>query len=254
MAMTKGTCRLCLQEKQLIGASHIIPDFMYKILYDENHKLRYVDPQKYFVEGESVEFVPSGPYSKGILCQNCDNVVLQRLEDYACKILYAQKLSPKLKPTVTNYIGIDGQEYSICANIDYKKFKLFVLSLLWRASVSDHPMFNTINLGEKEETIRDMIYSGNPKTNSDYPIFLFSWLNDKNAHKDYIAQPKDQDVRYIFPIRGIIYNIYKDIHSIPLALRDYILKEDGSMAIFHLPVGEYLNFIAKYHNGGVGER
>lgn len=226
---------------------------MYKILYDENHQLRYVDPHKHFVRGEPAEMVRSGPYSKGILCQNCDNVILQRLEDYACKVLYAQKLSAKLKPKVTNYEDVDGQQYSVCENIDYKKFKLFVLSLLWRASVSDHPMFSYIHLGEKEEILRDMIYSGNPKSDVDYPIFLFGWLNDKNAQRDFISQPTDQDTRYVFPIRGIIYNIYKDIEHIPPILREFILKENGTMAIFHLPVGTYLDFLSQYHTGGLEE-
>ena len=33
-----GICRLCLEEQALIKKSHIIPEFMYQDLFDENHK------------------------------------------------------------------------------------------------------------------------------------------------------------------------------------------------------------------------
>lgn len=42
-----GSCKLCLEEKILLKKSHIIPEFMYKDLYDENHKLISFDNEKF---------------------------------------------------------------------------------------------------------------------------------------------------------------------------------------------------------------
>jgi hypothetical protein len=32
-------CKLCLKDKKLVRQSHIIPDFMYKDIFDEKHRL-----------------------------------------------------------------------------------------------------------------------------------------------------------------------------------------------------------------------
>ncbi len=60
---------------------------------------------------------------------------------------------------------------------DYTKFKLFHLSILFRASVSSLPTFQEVNLGNHEERIRDMLLSGDPGRDSEYPIIAFVVLN-----------------------------------------------------------------------------
>jgi len=53
---------------------------------------------------------------------------------------------------------------------DYTKFKLFHLSILWRAAVSSFNLDISISLGEYERVIAQMILSGDPGQPGDFPF------------------------------------------------------------------------------------
>lgn len=56
---------------------------------------------------------------------------------------------------------------------DYKPFKLFQLSLLWRAHLSKHQLFVEVDLGPRHaERVRTMLDTENPGAAADYPCFL----------------------------------------------------------------------------------
>ncbi|RYX80702.1 hypothetical protein EON73_05255 [bacterium] len=114
-------CRLCLQEKPLIKKSHIIPDFMYKGIFDDKHKI----VQKDFINNKDL-FPSDGIYEKHILCADCDNKIIGGYEDYTAKELF--------KPTMHGFIealrkkvgNFDGNETNVTmSRIEYKKAKLF---------------------------------------------------------------------------------------------------------------------------------
>lgn len=76
-------CLLCLKDKDLIKSSRIIPDFMYKDLFDEKHRLIRTTG----LDVPSAKKLQTGEREGNILCQQCDNVVLGSLEGYACRVL-----------------------------------------------------------------------------------------------------------------------------------------------------------------------
>ena len=146
-------CKLCLLAKPLLNKSHIIPDFMYQELFDKDHKiyrLKTSNTDKY-------SKVPTGEYDQNILCAECDNVRIGQFEHYASKVLYGGKLAVSEFPTFINQVNPHGMKYTYCQNINYKKFKLFLLSILWRASISKRDFFSSVSLGPHEEIIRQMI-------------------------------------------------------------------------------------------------
>src|SRR5262249_17465490 len=56
---------------------------------------------------------------------------------------------------------------------DYKPFKLFQLSLLWREHLSRHLLFAAVDVGAGHaERLQTMLGTENPGTASDYPCFL----------------------------------------------------------------------------------
>ena len=57
-------CQLCKEEKQLLKNSHIIPNFLYKGLYDEKHKI--INVNLYNLEDMVVH--QTGFKDKDILC------------------------------------------------------------------------------------------------------------------------------------------------------------------------------------------
>ncbi len=117
-------CKLCHSNDPLRN-SHIIPEFLYKALYDDKHRFFEIssNPDK------KTSFQQKGLREK-LLCDACE----QRLsiwEQYTCKLLH----------------GGVAQTYSQCSDdhfyleeLDYKKLKLFQLSVLWRAGLSSLPM------------------------------------------------------------------------------------------------------------------
>jgi len=131
---------------------------------------------KEYSSGKTIKKFQTGEYDRDILCAKCENEVLcQRYEDYAAKVY--QLIDSKLKSfkgikieLITNKNGVNGKYIN---GIDYTKFKLFLLSILWRASISKRDFFDQVKLGNKhEEIIRKMIFDENPKQPEDYPCFI----------------------------------------------------------------------------------
>jgi len=163
--MKTGICKLCLQKKELCKESHIIPDFHYKFLYGKNKELVYVNNKK-------VERRYNGEYEGNILCEDCDGKIIGRLEDYASKLLH-NKFSSE---TIFRIEQIDGKEHVIlenAPNYNYSYFKLFLLSILWRASISTRPFFRSLKLNnEKEEDLRLMILNSDAGDPREYSCLI----------------------------------------------------------------------------------
>lgn len=133
-------CQFCLTETKLIEA-HIIPKWAFKSLYpdpkDRSEPL-------ILVEKGSVKKRPIGPYDPNILCSKCDNF-FSIYEGYAKKVFFEmpRKNYSTLSQIVEN------------ANID--KVKIFLLSVIWRASISSRPEFQDVTLGAYKEKIRNLL-------------------------------------------------------------------------------------------------
>ena len=185
-----GTCCLCQSEKQLIRKSHIIPDFMYRDLYDSKHRIFFlnIDASKHKLVRKSFRF--TGEYQSDILCKNCDNFILGGLEDYGCKFLYGENLSNSEQLVMKNLKPSLGLIHTEIANVSYTKLKLFLLSLMWRCSISDRDGFKKINLELHEGAIRKMISDSNAGTWDQFPVFIMTYLNDKQLPRDLIAHPQ----------------------------------------------------------------
>lgn len=74
---------------------------------------------------------------------------ISKYEDYIAKYL---------KGGIELNFEDDGSVIKV-GGIDYKIFKLFQLSILWRASISTRELFQYVNLGKHEEIIREMLLS-----------------------------------------------------------------------------------------------
>lgn len=246
-------CKLCGQEKELIKKSHIIPDFMYQDLYDDKHKLILFSPHDYINGQAKQKRASSGDYEGNILCNDCDNKLLGGYEDYAAKAIFGGQLPEDERPILTPYRNQHGVEFSGCRNLNYAKFKLFLLSILWRSSISSRKLFTQINLGPHEEVIRQMILNSNPGDVSDYPIFVMTFVNDKKMPNDVILPPQkrrmsDGHTTYVFPIGGFIYCFYvnSQSHKLPEHVLSETLRPTNELHIIHLPKGTGWDFMLGY--------
>ncbi|MGQ1947730.1 hypothetical protein ACT3CD_11590 [Geofilum sp. OHC36d9] len=247
-------CKLCNEEKPLIKKSHIIPNFMYKDLYDENHRIRKFDAIEKSKGIDKVSKPPTGEYEGGILCKECDNEKIGQFESYLSKILTNPNIPEDQKPKCEKITNDTGVEFTRVTNIDYKSVKLALLSILWRASISNRPMFNEVDLGPLGEKIRKMIDSETPSNDKDISIVVMSWHNDDKTAKDIIAQPrrhkKDGKTHYSFIIGGYIVIFYISDNSIRKEVEPFRLQSDDSLSIIHLPKGKGMEFLVDYSGAG----
>ena len=168
-----GRCRLC-GERRPLCKSHIMPESVYRRLYDEKHRaitlrLGSEDP---------------GSTQKGmwehLLCSDCEKH-LNEYDDYFAKVWYA---FPKLPEYVTvNPLVVEG--------LDYKLFRLFHLSVLWRAGMAKRREFHNVSLGKKHsDALRKMLLDDDPGPSSRYPILADLLVTaEKRVHHGLVMNP-----------------------------------------------------------------
>ena len=225
-------CKLCNEKKKLLRRSHIIPDFMYKGLFDEKHFIAPID----LIEFKRRKLLPDGFYDSNILCENCDNKILGKLESYASIVIWGGKSKPDYYPKYEGNINQLNQKFLHVTNLDYTRFKLFLLSIIWRASISKHKIFNSVSLGEHEESIRKMIIENNPSSKDDYPVGMFILTQNNRGPTKMIANPipikKDKSLIYNFLINGLVIN-YKIEGQADKELYNQIsIKENNTMDVY----------------------
>lgn len=231
-------CKLCLEAKPLLKKSHIIPDFMYQELFDAKHQFyRSKTPNP-----DNHSKLPTGEYDQNILCAECDNVRIGQFEDYARKVLYGGKLAVPESPTFINQVNPHGMKYTYCQNINYKKFKLFLLSILWRASISKREFFSSVKLESyEEEILRQMIINEDPKEPDDFPCVMVALRNDEPMALEIIVEPIKTKTKACiickFLISGVMYAFYVSKHNLPNAIFDGVINKSNKMKIFHVPKG-----------------
>lgn len=164
-------CHLCLKEKELLKKSHIIPEFMYNGIFDEQHFMYKVDISK----ENKLSKKPTGIYDQRILCADCDGKIISNLETYGSKIIFGSKTSNKTTPI----FDFTREGYIETTNIDYSTFKLFLLSILWRGNISKSDFFKNIDLGPHSEVIRKMILHNNAGEETEYETCIIFYKHDE---------------------------------------------------------------------------
>lgn len=152
--MERGICKLCGVDAELCE-SHIIPEFLYKPLYNEKH----------FVNKLHVNRRVPGKLQKGyrepLLCADCEQLLNECYEKPFLKLWRHGDLLPK---------AIRPRQVHVSQDLNYTNTKLFLLSVLWRANVARHPTWGLVELGPHSERIRQMLINGDPGQPEDYPI------------------------------------------------------------------------------------
>jgi len=226
-----GKCRLCCEERELCKQSHIIPNFMYQDLFDGKNRMQVIKSRAGTIKQGG--YRQTGEFDSYILCSPCDNEKLGRLDRYASLILYDGH--PKI---LQNRTSSKGMNYTYCAEVDYAQFKLFLLSLLFRASISNRPLFREVQLGPHEERIRQMLFNGDPGDQLQYPCLIMTYLHLRDYPGKVIAQPSwsmggGRHV-YTFLISGMIYLFFISQDVIPPESKDFFLNPKGEIKIIHL--------------------
>lgn len=153
-------CRLC-DDNNDFGKSHIIPKSFFTLL-------RQVNKDPILVTGNEGEFPkrsPVGEYDTEILCKKCETI-FDAWDSYGKELLIDQ---------FENFERIEhgnGDFFYKVTNYNYEKIKLFLVSILWRASVSKRRFYEKVNLGPYESVAKRMILNNDSRAKTVFPVVL----------------------------------------------------------------------------------
>jgi hypothetical protein len=234
-----GVCKLCQQSKEL-QQSHIISKFLFR----EAGLLKQSFPVYCLSKPSKTERRQDG-FKEYLLCRDCE-----------------QQLSLSERYARHQFYGIDSPFQSfkergiIWRGLDYAKMKLFLISLLWRMSLSEHHFFGHVQLGDRHECIiRSMLLNSRPMEPWRYGCHL--------ARLDYGAEPlgaifsqpqrfkESGRTGYRFLLAGLL--VIFDVCSHEPVGDNYVLQSDGSWPILRLQalsipfVKEEIDRFRKFH-------
>ena len=213
-----GKCKLCGEAKQLRD-SHIIPEFFYKPIYDEKHRLNVVTTINNYRKFEQKGL------REYLLCDECEQY-FNELETYTANLFNRDnKISAK-------YEG----DNVIFSNVNYNKFKLFQLSLLWRAGISTLEFFSGVNLGPHEAKIKSLLIEKSPGKSTDYGcVMVFQFSSEKELLDSIVVKPHSYRSfghrSFIFVLGAAMWIYFVSSHTNTFEYRDYFLKEDGTLKV-----------------------
>lgn len=215
--MEEEICRLCNRNVEL-RYSHILPEFFYLDTYDELHRTILISRQKERLIQKGIR--------EYLLCQECETKI-SRHEGYAAKLI----------ERIPNFLRDPSGKFLFSENVDYVQFKLFQLSILWRASISRSFAFAQVNLGPHEETIRCMLNEENPGKSTDYGCVMMTILGteviDKILSSPTRIKPKPfGHTVYKFATGNLSWVFFVTSHSVPRQIDELFLQETGLLRIW----------------------
>jgi hypothetical protein len=123
----------------------------------------------------------------------------------------------------------------VLTGLDYAKFKLFQLSILWRAGISTRPEFRQVRLGPHEATLRSMLLASYPGPSQKYPCMMFALAHEDRMIDDLIAEPSwtrvDTHYAYRFVFGGLVWLYLVSSHALPKFFVGRYLASDGRCEI-----------------------
>jgi hypothetical protein len=158
--MNIGICKFCGCQKPLVRA-HIIPRALYPPDAQGNRMQFVLDGKGDLPPSR----LPNGDYDPQQVRRGCEDL-FNETDDYAKRfIVDRQGEAIRRSDRGTPYL-----EY---AEVDYRKLKLFFISLLWRAHATSLRAYEQVALGKQyEATAKKMLKAGDPGSPDDFAVFI----------------------------------------------------------------------------------
>jgi hypothetical protein len=212
-------CRLCKKDRPL-RESHIFPEWLYKPLYDIN--------RRFFVFSTDVKKKrgtrPKGIYER-LLCHECEQR-FSKWEGYARSVFYELPLK------VT-----EEDRAIVFSDLQYTPFKLFQMSLIWRACITSRPEVHKIDLGPHVERIRKMLFEDRPGEVHEYGSILVLPALGQGLMQRFLYPPEslptklDGHSAYRAAFGGLFWVFIVSNHSTRFPHKEVFLSTDGTLPV-----------------------
>ena len=134
---TKGKCKLCRQAAVLVD-SHVVP----KALHDDI-RIPEDELKLYATDQPHSKRSRTGVYGQ-FLCMGCEDS-FAAYDQYGVEFVRNHKNGKNGQPLWGSFSS------GFVASVDYAKFKLWVLSILWRAAACNHQYYRAITLNKQRD-------------------------------------------------------------------------------------------------------
>jgi hypothetical protein len=141
-------CKLCIRPSQEVGPirrSHTVPKFLLKKSKDKNG--RFV---RFRSDTNQVELT-QGDLAEDMLCDGCELKIKSRYEDFMNEILFLRRKT----------VVLENGRYHTLLRGSTDRLALAAMSIFWRATVADDPVFLLAVLPDyAREGLREWVLSG----------------------------------------------------------------------------------------------
>lgn len=226
-------CPLCAQNKKLV-VSHVIPNTFFKRLKKSRGTAIQSD-----VRLSTPIISVQESWCEESLCLECE-MLINEFDAYVAAFTY----NP-----VRVGVQVDRSRSTqrVYSNLNYKKFRLFQLSLLFRASVSKHTAFSHIKLSEEDfDRVRFALLNTEPISDKTLGCRMtLIWNPVRNTpFKDVVSVP----VSDLYPYKAIIYFVFGsfgwEFHlprfGVKQAQEGFYVKPNG---ILRVPIVDFDNYV-----------
>jgi hypothetical protein len=209
-------CALCHGPGPL-RKSHVLPDFLYRSMYDQKHRFHVLSAAADVKD----KLEQTGLWER-LLCDTCEG-------KFAVWERYGQRLLEGGEPFTAHRTG----DVVRLSGITYNAFRLFQLSILWRAGVSSLSFFSKVDLGAHSERLRVMLLNEDPGRHLRYGCVMFGLRFQRSVMNGLIVQPGPQRLNghqaYRFVFGGFVWVYAVSSHDMTGPIVDAILSRKGEM-------------------------
>lgn len=217
-------CALCLNDVAQLRQSHIIPEFFYKRIYDDKHRFQVFSHRK---NGPIMRVQQNG-LREDLLCPACE-CLLSGWEGYTTRALFGGlELSSR-----------DCGDYMEYTGLDYAKFKLFQMSMLWRMGLASKPGFDNVKLGARHlERLRSMLYASDPGEPFEYGCWMAAISSEIKTLSQVLFAPTATPRKvqghtcYRAVLGGVFWCYFVSSHLDQFPLQMMFLSKDGSLRVW----------------------
>lgn len=158
--MKSGMCHICLNKRPLHGKSHVIPDFMFRIVREyPKQQLMHVNVSQMV---RDQQYVPKEqrrrPHVTEMLCTQCESL-MHRYDDYIDAVI--KNPSKKRNVVVSEACAYPTRDLLfVWSEPDAWRIPLFILSVVLRGAIASgcEPFYSNIKISDSEiERLRRLV-------------------------------------------------------------------------------------------------
>lgn len=219
-------CRLCNLPRKF-AQSHVIPKAFWPELLDGKDIPLLVSSS----EGSFPKRAPIGVYDQTILCETCETK-FNAMDDYGINILLKRR-EELFKPVPPEGEPVEWKSEVV----NQHRLLVFLVGILWRASVSTHGFYQRVDLGPLELLARKVVMDQEAAVPGEFGAVLSQWrANDEHRSltkglMDPLKEKWGEATAYRFYFGEVVAYIKADKRPFPREFKKYSLGAHESLTI-----------------------